>query len=321
MTKNANLIKAKNEKDDEYYTFIEDIEKQLPFYKDHFKGKVIYCNCDDPIESNFFKVLMMNYNEYKLAGLIATSYAKSKVAGTQMTLAHWFNVPIENRHGHYIEITGKIGKIHTYDEVKEYIVKNKLVKELKGNGSFDSPECIELLKRSDIVVTNPPFSLFRDFISILMKYHKKFLVIGSMNAITYKEIFPYIKDNKMWLGIGSVKKFIKPNGQTKTFGNICWYTNLEYIKRHNPLILWKEYNKLEYPKYDTYDAIDVSKVDYIPKDYYSVMGVPKSYLEKHCPEQFEIVGQMVTTRITEYNFGYPYINGKKKFSRILIKRK
>ena len=251
--RNGNLHKAKAAKNDEFYTRLEDIEKELEHYTEHFKGKVVYCNCDDANRSNFFKYFSTNFQKLGLKKLI-TSGLKNDGTG--------------------------VVAIQTGDDIDIY----------DGNGDFRSEECIEFLKEADIVVTNPPFSCFRQYVAQLMQYGKKFLIIGNMNAITYKEIFSYIKNNELWLGITSIKDFIQPNGEIKKFGNICWLTNLEHKKRNEELILYKSYNPTEYPKYENYDAIEVSKVAEIPMDYEGVMGVPISFLDKYCPNQFGIVG-------------------------------
>ena len=295
---NANLSNAKRAKNDEFYTQLSDIENELKHYKNHFAGKVVYCNCDDARESNFFRFFQMKFKFYGLKKLITTSYN-------------------ENGHGSVLVYEGDTngnGKLDD-NEVK--------VSELKGNGDFRSEECIELLKEADIVVTNPPFSLFREFIATLVHYDKKFLVIGNKNAITYKEIFPLIKENKLWLGYYCPNEFRLPNGDTtKKVNGLCrWFTNLDIKKRHETIESYKSYHEEEFPKYDNYDAIEVSKVCEIPKDYDGIMGVPITFLDKYNPSQFEIVGQMANTNITETNFGYPFVNGKKKYARILIKRK
>ena len=294
MAKNSNLHAAKVAKNDEFYTQITDIEKELSNYKDFFKGKVVYCNCDDARESNFFKYFSKNFEFLGLKKLITTGY---KAEGKGVVL------------------------IYEGDKNGNYKVEDNeiVVRELEGSGDFRSEECVEFLKEADVVVTNPPFSLFREYIKQLMDYGKKFLVIGSMNAITYKEIFPYIKDNELWLGNQNVKEFRSPNGEIKKFGNILWYTNIQHKKRNTPLDLYKRYSN-EYPKYDNYDAIEVSKVSDIPMDYDGVMGVPITFLDKYCPEQFEIVG---LDRYVEDNphYGHRFtINGKETYARILIKR-
>ena len=256
----------------------------MKHYTEHFKGKVVYCNCDDANRSNFFKYFSTNFQKLGLKKLI-TSGLKDNGTGV---------VAIQK--GNDIDI---------YD----------------GNGDFRSEECIEFLKEADIVVTNPPFSLFREYVAQLMQYGKKFLIIGSMNAITYKEIFPYIKNNELWLGIAPIKDFIQPNGEIKKFGNICWFTNLEHKKRNEELILYKHYNPTEYPKYENYDAIEVSKVAEIPMDYEGVMGVPISFLDKYCPNQFEIIG---IANSAKYIGDFPcltIIDGKRIYNRILIRKR
>lgn len=259
---------AKREKNDEFYTQFEDIEKELIYYKKQFKDKVIYCNCDNPHESNFFKYFIENFNDLGIKKLIATNY-KSQY------------IPVAYK--------AEIVEVKNTDKVFEN-PKNKLTT-LKGDGDFRSDECIELLKEADIVVTNPPFSLFREYVAQLMEYKKKFLIIGNKNALTYKEIFPLIKENKIWIGFNSPNEFIRPNGTiTKNVAGLTrWFTNLEVSKRHENLTLYKKYNPEEYPKYDNYDAIEVSKVAEIPYDYEGAMGVPITFIDKYNPEQFEII--------------------------------
>lgn len=317
MTKNNNLHTAKATKNDEFYTQLEDIENELKYYKDYFKGKVVYCNCDGFLnkeKSNFFMYFSLNYEFLGLKGLICTKYNPNGK---------------EKKYEYYGDLNG-----NNYPDEEEVFTS-----ELEGDGDFRSEECIELLKKCDIVCTNPPFSLFRQYVAQLFEYNKDFLIIGNVNAISYKEVFPLIKENKMWLGVSSFNKgmyFGVPDDYTYAdtykfdrerngkkvmrVSSICWFTNLDHKKRHEELVLYKKYNEEEYPKYDNYDAIEVSKVTDIPMDYYGVMGVPITFLDKYCPEQFEIVGQMMTTKVTEFNFGYPYIDGKKKFARVLIKR-
>ena len=295
MANNSNLHAAKAAKNDEFYTQITDIEKELSNYKDFFKGKVVYCNCDDARESNFFKYFSKNFEFLGLKKLITTGY---KAEGKGVVLVY----------------EGDKNGNHKVED------SEIVVRQLEGNGDFRSEECIEFLKEADVVVTNPPFSLFREYIKQLMDYGKKFLVIGSMNAITYKEIFPYIKDNELWLGNQNVKEFRSPNGEIKKFGNILWYTNIQHKKRNTPLDLYKRYSN-EYPKYDNYDAIECGKVAEIPMDYDGVMGVPITFLDKYCPEQFEIVG---LDRYVEDNphYGHRFtINGKETYARILIRKR
>ena len=312
MTKNNNLHTAKATKNDEFYTQLEDIENELKYYKDYFKGKVVYCNCDGFLneeKSNFFVYFSLNYEFLGLKGLICTKYNPNGKG---------------KKYEYYGDLNG-----NNYPDEEEVFTS-----ELEGDGDFRSEECIEILKKCDIVCTNPPFSLFRQYVAQLFEYHKDFLIIGNVNAISYKEIFPLIKDNKMWLGVLAIgrnfsfvvnedydgKNVFYKNGIKYARVNAIWFTNLDHKKPHEELVLYKKYNEEEYPKYDNYDAIEVSKTKDIPMDYEGIMGVPITFLDKYCPEQFEIVGQMMTTKVTEFNFGYPYINGKKKFARLLIKR-
>ena len=268
MSKNTNLHSAKKEKNDEFYTQLSDIEKELMHYKDHFKNKVIFLNCDDPQYSNFWKYFELNFSAFGLKKLISTHFDKTKPTYKLEMIS---------------DVNGD-GQIDHKDIIKT---------PLQQNGDFRSPECIELLQEADIVITNPPFSLFREYIAQLVEYDKRFLVIGNKNAITYKEIFPLMKDNKMWLG------FNKGNG-TMYFGQphtdqlksipSYWYTNLDIDKRHEKLILFREYSPEQYPKYDNYDAINVDKTADIPCDYDGIIGVPITFMDKYCPDQFEILG-------------------------------
>lgn len=308
MAGNGSLQRANREKNDEFYTRLFDIEKELNHYKPEFADKTVFCNCDDPFESNFFKYFAMNFNRLGLKKLIATCYDSSPIAHTQLSfIGDDVLIPNKNRKAYKIEITEVFdyngdGAIDLSDV--EYLLKNKknsLVL-LNGDGDFRSEECLNLLTESDVVVTNPPFSLFREYVAQLMKYEKKFIIIGNQNAITYKEIFPLIAKNKLWLGYNSgVQTFVVPFGFERNntfvengvkyakFGNICWFTNLPTTKRKEFLPLYKKYSPEEYPKYDNYDAINVDKVSDIPCDYYGVMGVPITFLDKYNPEQFEIV--------------------------------
>ena len=295
---NVSLSNAKRAKNDEFYTQLSDIENELKHYKSHFAGKVVYCNCDDARKSNFFRFFQKKFNDYGLKKLITTSYN-------------------ENGHGSVLVYEGDTngnGKLDD-NEVK--------VSELKGNGDFRSEECIELLKESDIVVTNPPFSLFREFIATLVHYDKKFLVIGNKNAITYKEIFPLIKENKLWLGYYCPNEFRLPNGDTtKKVNGLCrWFTNLDIKKRHEDLILYKKYTAEEFPKYDNYDAIEVSKTSDIPMDYDGIIGVPITFLDKFNPSQFEIVGDACNGSDSIYDLFKPRLNNKFIYKRILIRKK
>lgn len=334
----GSLDNAKKNKKDEFYTQLSDIENELKNYKEHFKNKVVYCNCDDPRESNFFKYFIRNFNHLGLKKLITTTYINSPIAKTEDLFGE--------RNVVYKVSINKLEDINDYDLITNELI-NKIVKKrakkLFGDkkykpGDFRSNECVELLKQADIVVTNPPFSLFREYVAQLIEYDKKFLIIGNVNAISYKEIFPLIKDNKLWLGISihsGDREFKVPKDyplnaagfRTDENGNnfirvkgVRWFTNLEHKKRHEELDLYKKYNPQEFPKYDNYDAINVDKTADIPCDYYEPMGVPITFLDKYNPEQFEILGQMANTKVDEHNFGYPFINGARKYARILIKR-
>lgn len=307
---NANLHGAKKAKNDEFYTQLSDIEKECAHYRPHFNGATVLCNCNDALHSNFAKYFSLNFEHLGLKRLICTAYK------------------VDGEHGKVCIYEGdKNGnRVPDLDEWECHM--------LEGDGGFASEECIALLKEADIVVTNPPFSLFREYISLLMQYEKKFLIIGNMNAITYKEIFPLIKENKMWLGVstnGSNRWFRVPqdyehkpnaagykeeNGKKFLFVNgIMWFTNLDHDKRHQPIDLYKKYNAEEYPKYDNYDAIDVSKVCEIPMDYDGVIGVPITFLIKYCPTQFEIIKFRKGNDDKDLS-----VNGKCPYFRILIKR-
>ena len=324
MARNANLHAAKEAKNDEFYTQLPDIEKELVHYREHFKGKVVFCNCDDPYESNFFKYFALNFNQLGLRKLIATCYNGSPVSGNELLLDFGDTVDDPKKVAYKVEISEVTdcngdGAVDLSD-VRTLLQNDKnVISILKGNGDFRSAECVALLQEADIVVTNPPFSLFREYVAQLMAYQKHFLIIGSQNALTYKEIFPLIKENRVWLGFNMVKEFMQPKIQIiKKFGNICWFTNMDISKRHEDLIMYKQYTQDEYPKYDNYDAINVDKVSDIPYDYDGVMGVPITFLDKYNPEQFEIVGN-------EYDLNIPlgrgYVNGKRMYSRIFIRRR
>lgn len=321
MAKNTSLGNAKTNKNDEFYTRLEDIEKELSHYRDHFKGKTILCNCDDPRISNFFRYFALKFNELGLKRLITTCYKNQEAdlfSQNDCEKAVWLDY-----YGNPNDPT-----CTDFSTVE--------IKELKGDGDFRSEECIELLKQADIVVTNPPFSLFREYVDILMKYEKKFLILGPMTATHYKEIFPLIQQNKIWLGFrtGSIQFSFPDNGaELKSFGNIRWFTNLDVKKRHEDIILFKNYNIKEYPQYFNYDAIDINKVCDIPQDYYGFMGVPDSFLEQYNPEQFEIIGigsgalaasiGVKKNHRGRTDIAYYDENGIPKcpYSRIIIKRK
>ena len=337
MADNSNLQQANKAKQDEFYTQLSDIEKELRHYKKHFKDKTVFCNCDDPYESNFFKYFAMNFNFLGLKKLIATCYDHSPFAGNELPLFEIKN----NKTAYKIEISEVTdengdGAIDLADV--ELLIKNhkNTLTTLKGNGDFRSAECIELLQQADIVVTNPPFSLFREYVAQLIRYDKKFLIIGNKNAITYKEIFPLIKENRLWIGLtirSGDREFRVPGNYTTRSaslridekGNkyikvpgVHWFTNLDYPQRHEDLVLYKHYTTEEYPRYDNYDAINVDKTTDIPYDYDGVMGVPITFLDKYNPEQFEIIGNEYSLSIEK---GRGYINGKRMYSRIFIRRK
>ena len=313
---NSALHSAKREKNDEFYTQLSDIEAELRHYKKQFRGKVVFCNCDDPFESNFFKYFALNFNSFGLKKLIATCYDGSPIAGMQFL--QFDDEPVANkttRKPHKIEIEevkdyNGDGAIDLEDVKLLLRTQRKSLPKLKGNGDFRSDECIEILKQADIVVTNPPHSLFREYVAQLMKYKKQLLIIGNVNAITYKEVFPLIKENKIWLGESihsGDRKFGVPdyypldaagcgvdeNGyRFIRVKGVRWFTNIptKTSKRHEELTLYKAYTPKEYPKYDNYDAIEVGKVVEIPMDYDGVMGVPITFLDKYNPNQFEILG-------------------------------
>ena len=353
--------KAKKNKADEFYTQLPDIEAEMRHYKEHFRGKVVFCNCDDPYESNFFKYFAMNFNFLGLKKLIATCYAESAVAGEQLSMFDILSFEersTEAKRPYKIEITevkdeNADGAIDLSDV--EYLLKNRknALTLLSGDGDFRSRECIELLKEADIVVTNPPFSLFREYVAQLMEYEKSFIIIGSKNAITYKDIFKYIQDNKIWLGSGfpNGNAFFKiPDKYTREwasgvynpetglvkFRNVGWFTNLDFKERHETITLYKHYTPEENPTYVNYNAIEVSKTADIPYDYDGEMGVPITFLDKYNPEQFEIIGssRIVGKPMSEFAKKGTYVEGGMRFylrnndgtyrrlyDRIVIKRK
>lgn len=326
---NKSLTNAKKAKSDEFYTQLSDIEKELRHYKSHFKGKAVYCNCDDPRVSNFFHYFSYNFEKLGLKKLYATCY---KNQDRDLFSRH------DSEKAIYLEYNGDKNENNVPDPEEIGTVN------LNGDGDFRSEESIELLKKSDIIVTNPPFSLFREYVAQLVEHDKKFLIVGTWNVITHKNIFHLIKEDKLWIGINSNRNFsgfIVPD-HYELFGtearvdeagnrivssnNTCWFTNLDVAKRHEELILYKTYNSEEYPNYDNYDAIDVSKTNDIPIDYDGCMGVPITFLNKYNPEQFEILG-------CTYSYGAPEgyhldgkgfnasINGKEIYKRIFIKNR
>ena len=319
---NKQLSQAKKGKKDEFYTQLADIEAELKHYREHFAGKTVLCNCDDPRMSNFFFYFVLHFHHLGLKKLITTCYKNQ-------------NPDLFSRNSS----EQAVYLVYEGEDIGSPPNPNiaGLVHPLQGDGDFRSPECIKFLEEADIIVTNPPFSLFREYITLLMEHRKSFIVIGNQNAITYKEVFQYIRNNQLWLGykFGDMKFRVpdyyaarptrfwidKKGNKWRSLGNICWFTNLDIQKRHEELTLYKKYSPEEYPHYDNYDAINVDKTADIPCDYDGVMGVPITYLDKHNPDQFEIIGQMASTCIDEYNFGYPYINGVKKYARILIRKR
>ena len=346
---NSNFHKASKAKKDEFYTQLIDIEKELKHYKEQFRSKVVYCNCDDPFESNFFKYFAANFNALGLKKLIATSYKPSPIANTQLDL--FGNIKELSTPKGRPKITANkfiINEVNDIDgdgafdlrDIAEQLKANKNNEwtPLEGEGDFRSVESIELLKQADIVVTNPPFSLFREYVAQLVEHKKKFIILGDQNAITYKDFFKLIKDNKLWLGYdnGGTKWFQVPmdydiptesrkkieNGvQYFSMGRIVWFTNLETTKRHQELTLYKKFTPEEYPKYDNYEAINVDKVSDIPMSYSGMMGVPITFLDKYNPKQFEIIG---IDRYIEDNPNYGRrftINEKEIYARVVIKNK
>ena len=303
-TKNRNFHAAKAAKNDEFYTREEDIENELRWYRPFFKNKVVYCNCDDPTKSMFFQYFKKNFNRLELKQLITTCYQDSEKG---ICLIYDGSKDSENL------------------PLDEEIIKN-CSRSLEGDGDFRSEECIELLKEADIVVTNPPFSLFREYLlQLLLEFEKKFLIIGNMGAVQYKQVWPYFMKNKVWLGVSprSMRFEVSTESSEKKFVdvNAVWFTNLEHDKRNEGLRLWKEYTPEEYPKYDNFDAIEVSRVSRIPVEYGGLMGVPITFLDKYSPSQFQIIG--TARELTEKENGKQsqfFLNGKELYTRIVIKK-
>lgn len=355
MAGNTGLSNAARNKKDEFYTDLTDIEKEMRYHKEHFKGKTVFCNCDDPFESNFFKYFVLNFNRLGLKKLIATCYATSPISNQQLSLFDVLGGDEENKNKPYKAVVTKIydatgdGGVDMLDVAELFKNGENKLTELTGDGDFRSEECLELLKKADIVVTNPPFSLFREYIAILMEYEKEFLIIGNVNAITYKEFFPLLKENKVWMGAsihsGDRKFFVPDDYPLKAAGcgvddegrrfirvkGVRWWTNLDYKQRHEDLILIKKYNPEDYPEYDNYNAINVDVTKDIPCDYEGLMGVPITFIDKHNPDQFEILGSDfqvesgllndVIKKGWDGKLDRGYVNGKRKYSRILIRNK
>lgn len=341
---NKTLQSAKTAKKDEFYTQLADIESELKHYKDQFKGKVVYCNCDDPFESNFFKYFAANFNALELKQLITTSYKPSPVANTQLVLQGTGvpeqEIPTKGRP----KITANkfiINEVHDLDDNGAFNLedvakqlkanKNNEWAPLEGDGDFRSLECVELLKQADIVVTNPPFSLFREYVAQLVEHGKKFLIIGNKNSITYREIFKLIKENKIWLGYRNINSDMwleVPSGEKyekivdgKKLKHImaCWFTNLDTVKRHELFEMYKKYVPTSYPSFHNYNAINVNVVAEIPGDYNGVMGVPITFLDKYNPEQFNIIGLGISNSGIEIGVR-PYDLEHKKYRKEVQKR-
>lgn len=350
MAKNRNLNEAAKAKKDKFYTQLDDIAEEVRHYRDFFKGKTVLCNCDDPFESDFFQYFALMFNTLEIKKLITTSYADSPIAGKEINLFPDGKTAYMTEVNELRDWNGDGAE--DLNDVK-FAIEHGIYKttKLEGDekycaGDFRSKELIELLKQADVVVTNPPFSVFREYVKQLIDYDKKFLIIGNMNAITYKEIFPLIMQNKMWLGYGfngGNAYFSLPYGAYKYFAdgvydeatglvkfrNVAWYTNIETPKRYWELTLWKKYSPEDNPRYDNYDAIEVSRTNEIPEDYFGVMGVPITFLDKYCPTQFEILGATESEGVGFSNglwhddskYKQATINGKKVYKRLFIRRR
>ena len=328
---NRSLHAAKSTKQDEFYTQLSDIEKELKHYAKHFKGKTVLCNCDDPRVSNFFHYFSHNFEKLKLKKLITTCYKSDD--------ADLFSKNASEK-GKYLVYEGD------KDGDRRPGPDETAIRDLKGNGDFRSPECIALLEQADIVVTNPPFSLFREYVQQLVEHDKKFLVIGNQNAISYREVFELIKSDRMWLGYTHPVEFMVPDhyemravrswrddagNNWRSLGNACWFTNLDIGKRHEELITVKTYNANEHPEYDNYRAIEVARYKDIPTDFNGVMGVPITFLDHYNPDQFEIVGSDYEVKLGllpkvvkpgwQGKTDRGYLGGKRLFARILVRRR
>ena len=337
MAGNSDLNSAKSAKKDEFYTQLTDIEKELRHYRQHFKGKTVLCNCDDPFESNFFKYFVLNFNRLGLKKLIATCYTGSPIANRQLSLFDILSDKEENKEKPYKAVVTTVydktgdGGVDMLDVAELFKSGENELTELEGDGDFRSPECLALMKEADIVVTNPPFSLFREYVATLVNNNKKFIIIGNLNAVKYKEIFPLFMENKIWLGASihsgdrafyvpddypleaagcgvdkeSGRKFIRVKG-------VRWFTNLDIKQRHEEMILVRRYDSKLFPKYVNYNAIEVSKTSDIPCDYAGEMGVPITFMDKYNPDQFEILGYSLDMAwaISDYvPVGKTYVKG------------
>lgn len=320
MPGNKNVQDSRRNKQDEFYTSLSIIENELKHYKNHFKNKIVLCNCDDPRVSNFFRYFVMYFEVLELKKLIATCYKNNDA-----------NIFTEESSDNavYLEYDGKI-KYTCENDFSKIPCKN-----LKGNGDYKSPECLKFLKEADIVVTNPPFSKMKEYLPFLIKNNKKFLILGNLNHATWAETFPYFFENKVWCGYNSghfwfqvpdsyeEKKtdYKKINGvKYRRMGNICWFTNLDIDKRHDIFNSGKKFELGSYLKYDSYDAIEISRNVDIPMDYDGIMGVPITFLTKHNPDQFKLIGELHTGKGNNYDFAFPKVNGKNKYVRLLIQK-
>ncbi len=368
MADNKSLRNADKAKVDEFYTQLSDIEKELRHYRTHFKDKTVLCNCDDPFESNFFKYFVLNFNRLGLKKLIATSYAHSPIMGNQlrykindngqMSIFFGDDITLSSHKQPYKAVVTKVydtsgdGGVDMLDVARLFESGENTLTALKEDGDFRSAECLALLDEADIVATNPPFSLFREYISALIKHNKSFVILGNMNALTYKDVFSLILNNKIWAGHGfnlsmvyktpypnileANRKFVISKGYDPNDGyvkvpGIMWFTNLDIKKRHEELILIKKYSPEKYPKYDNYEAINVDKTVDIPCDYNGIIGVPITFMDKYSPEQFEIVNALnryvlvgneeLNDSIRRQHSHACNINGKATYFRVLIRNK
>ena len=344
MAKKERLLNAAAKaKKDEFYTQLTDIKKEMRYYRKHFKGKTVLCNCDDPFESNFFKYFVLNFNRLGLKKLIATCYATSPIAGQQLSLFDVVGGDEEQRNKPYKAVVTKVydvtgdGGVDMFDVAELFKTHENELVELEGNGDFRSEECLALLDEADIVVTNPPFSLFREYVSVLMEHEKHFIIIGNVNAITYKEFFPLLKENKVWIGAsihsGDRKFYVPDDYPLNAAGcgidedgrrfirvkGVRWYTNLDIKQRHEELILVKRYTSLDYLSYENFDAINVDKTVDIPCDYAGILGVPITFLDKYSPDQFEIIGLGIANLGLSIGIR-PYKDEHKKYRKEIQKR-
>lgn len=330
VNKNSNLHRAKKERDDEFYTTYETIEKELTHYISQFKGKTVLCNCDNPFVSNFCKFFLRNFNILGLKRLICTSYMSFNSMQTSV-----FDVEPIHKFGCVLDVKKISADFLSDDSISDFLIFS--VKPLKGSGDFRSSECLKYLRQSDIVVTNPPFSLFKEMVSVILRHKKQFLLIGNQNALTYKEIFPLIKNNIIWTGYQfgemqfkvpanseprSTRYWVDDTGQKwRSLGNAMWLTNLDNEKRHKNLKLTQKFNPLIHPRYDNYNAIHVRNITEIPFDYNGIMGVPITIINRYNSEQFEIVGEANHGSDNKYDIFKPILHGREVFKRILIRNK